>query len=146
MKCNSKVHMLGNPIGVLDERMKRVVELRSKGKTYREIGLEFNVSGGYAQNLYKHALFELRAAEESVYAGLSCRSANCLSNAGLTTKDKIRAALGQMKFRHNTIQFNGRTMYSFGWKSYVEVCKWIGFPEPRRPKMIKLCPHCGKEM
>jgi hypothetical protein len=35
----------------------------------------------------------------------------------------------------------------FGWKSYGEICEWLGVPPmKKRPKVKGVCPHCGKEI
>lgn len=44
----------------LTDREKRVVEMRSRGHTYKEIGEEIDRGGQSAQQIYRHALRKLR--------------------------------------------------------------------------------------
>ena len=107
------------------------------------------------RNVGRKALSELKQlglVKESPANELSCRAANCLNNAGIETKEQARQAIieGRLKPDKKAWNWNApnqnRGIRNYGWKTHKEVCKWVGLPEPHKPKRVQICPHCGKDV
>lgn len=135
---------------LLGERLCLVVKLReSEKKTFREIGERIGCGGQRAAQLYHEAkrLQDRHAQGEKAdpYYGLSVRAANCCNNRNLMNREQIAAAIkdGSLHPRASAHVRN------FGWKSYKEIHKWLGLPEPVktvRVYTVKVCPHCGGKL
>ncbi len=61
------------------------------------------------------------------YFGLSVRAFNCCNNANLLNRDQIAAAIKDGRLHPNNIR-------NYGWKTHVEIHKWLGLPEPQGSK------------
>jgi hypothetical protein len=69
--------------------------------------------------------------------GLSVRSANCLQNAGLTDKAKIRSKIQSGELRPYL------SIRHYGTKTHIEVCRWLGLSQMVSMPRLTVCPHCG---
>lgn len=107
------------------------------------------------RNVGRKALSELKQLgliKESPASELSVRAANCLSNSGIETKEQAKQAIieGRLKPDKKVWNWNApiqnRGIRNYGWKTHKEVCKWVGLPEPHKPKRVQICPHCGKDV
>jgi hypothetical protein len=128
----------------LGQRLFLVLRLREvEKKTFREIGSLLGVCFSQASNIYERAVRRRQDFEDgekvNPYFGLSCRATNCCRNANLMNRAQIMAAIKEGSF-HPKIK-NSR---NFGWKTYLEIHKWLGMPEPKRSDpWIRICSHCG---
>jgi hypothetical protein len=57
--------------------------------------------------------------------GLSVRAVNCLSRMGLSSREDIRTAVRRRVLHPANVQAQ-----NFGWKTYQEVCRWLGLRLP----------------
>lgn len=67
--------------------------------------------------------------------GLSRRATTVLSTHNLASREEIVAFLKQ-----------GKSLLSFrnlGRKTNVEICEWLGLPEPKRTQPVIVCPQCN---
>lgn len=73
---------------------------------------------------------------------LSFRSKNIVLTLGYKGKYKARRDFIFGKLHPKKARLRG-----YGWKSYCEIAKWLGFPEPVNIKIKRdQCPHCGKSL
>lgn len=95
-------------------------------------------------------LRQLGLVKDSISSGLSVRAANCLNDAGIETKEQARRLITDGWLNPATGASipapydSKRNIRGYGWVTHKEVCKWAGLPEPRKPKRVRICPHCGK--
>lgn len=146
------------PHPFLDERLAKTVSLReSDGKTFAEIGAIIGVSASRASCIYakakwieeKHRLGE----KDDPLFGLSTRATNCCRDLGLENRKQVEAAIKDGRLKPDKTPWNGnpfkahkedRGPRKYGWKTHVEVHKWLGLPEPQqRSARQAVCPHCG---
>jgi hypothetical protein len=141
------------PVGfseLLGERLTRVIQLREhQDKTFKEIGQAIGCGAQRAAQLYHTAKRrqERHAQGESAdpYYGLSVRTSNCCNNRNLMNREQIAAAIKDGTL-HPRASAHCR---NFGWKSYKEIHKWLGLPEPVKTVRVyvaKVCPHCGGKL
>jgi hypothetical protein len=72
-----------------------------------------------------------REQEEPWSCGLSNRVYNILWNSGIRGRQETRSLVGKgdyMAYRNSRLS----RLRNFGWKAYVELCRWVGLPEPSR--------------
>lgn len=129
----------------LNDRMLAIVRLREFDKlTFKEIGKSIGICGGRASDLYKTAKRrqEWHAKGESgdPYYGLSTRAINICRGANLLNREQILEAV-----KDGRLTTKGRPRYrNYGWKTHVEIHKWLGLPEPiKSHRQPVKCPHCG---
>ena len=68
------------------------------------------------------------------------RTYNILDRLSVKTKEQ---ALSLYQSGH----LHPKVVTGFGWKSYAEICEWLGVPVlVKRPKAMATCPHCGKPL
>ena len=135
---------------VLGERLLLVIKLReSEKKTFKAIGQVIGCGACRARQLYHTVKRRLEQHEQGEsadpYYGLSVRTANCCNNKNLMNREQIAAAIkdGTLHPRASARCRN------FGWKSYKEVHKWLGLPEPVKTVRVyvaNVCPHCGGKL
>jgi len=129
----------------LTQRLSSVIALREKGgMTFKLIGVTIGCGAARAASLYHEAKRRQKFHEERAnnpYYGLSVRAANCVNNANLMTRAQIAAAIKDGTLHPRNVH----RCRNYGWKTHVEIHKWLGLPEPqkRRPK---ICPHCGGKL
>lgn len=129
---------------LLDERLSRIIKLReSENQTFKAIGEAIGTCWQRAAQLYHKAKQLQEGREGDPYFGLSVRATNCCHNANLMNREQIEAAIKDGRLQpKNTVGSR-----NIGWKSYVEIHKWLGLPEPQRAKpQLKVCPHCGGKL
>ena len=130
---------------LLGERRTLAYNLRKQGLKYREIGKRMGVCAGRAQRIYSEAECIL-SREPSWCDGLSVRAANCLWSRDIKSREELLAMYNSGRLRPR----KRGGVRNFGWKSYREVAKWLGLPEPQKapPKIRvpKTCPHCGGKL
>jgi hypothetical protein len=63
--------------------------------------------------------------------GLSVRAVNCLLRMGLTRREDIRTAIGKRLLHPANVQ-----ALNFGWKTYREVCQWLGLRLPMTNQQV----------
>lgn len=133
---------------VLGERLLLIVKLReSEKQTFKAIGEAIGTGGQRAAQLYHMAKrlqeWHKQGEKGDPYFGLSVRSANCCNNANLMNRAQIEAAIKDGRLHpKNTVGCR-----NYGWKSHVEIHRWLGLPEPQRAKpQLKVCPHCGGKL
>lgn len=86
------------------------------------------------------------------FSNLSSRAGNCLIWLGILNKKDARTAI-----KTRRLHPKNRETKNCGWKTYCEIAKWAGLPEPKLktkfpPIKVKRgqdynpqkCPHCGK--
>ena len=114
-----------------------VVQMRSEGMTLQEIGNKLNLS---RQRI--HQVIESAKEMEEVLRlwgfPFTNRTFRVLEDLCIKSKDE---ALALYKSGH---LYPG-SVWSFGWKSYAEICEWLEVqPLDRKPKRGICCIHCGK--
>jgi hypothetical protein len=125
-----------------------IIKLReSEKQTFKSIGEAIGTSGQRAQDLYRRAKrrqeWHRNGEEGDPYYGLSVRAKNCCKNAGLMNRSKIEAAIKDGRLH----PMNKKGCQNYGWKSHVEIHKWLGLPEPQRAKPpLRVFPHCGGKL
>ena len=112
----------------LSDREKVAYDLRKKGKTFKQIGRVLNCTKGGAWLLHRNAEKKLNS-ESSPYDGLSTRATNCLINFGLTDKESVARAIKSGALYPGVIINRYR---SYGLKTHIEICKWLGLPDPTK--------------
>ena len=76
--------------------------------------------------------------------GLSTRCKLCIHNMDLKSRDDVLQA-----YKSGRLKPEGKKHpRNYGWKSHREIAKWLGLPEPVKPKQAVLikCPHCGADL
>lgn len=114
-----------------------VVQMRSEGRTLQEIGNSLNLS---RQRIHQVIASAKEMEEITALWGFpfSNRTFRVLEDLCIHSKDE---ALALYKSGH---LYPG-AVWSFGWKSYREICEWLEVePLPRKPRHYKTCIHCGK--
>lgn len=102
--------------------------LRKEGLLFKDIGKQLNVGVARARQLYIAAERIVNAPFNSL-KGLSARVENCLRNIGVENRQQ---ALEAFKTFYN--QGNDRTPRNYGWTSHKELAKWLGLPDPVKPR------------
>jgi len=132
----------------LSDRLSLILELReSKNQTFKAIGEAIGTGGQRAAQLYRKAKWlqewNKHGEKGDPYFGLSVRAANCCSNANLINREQIAAAIKDGRLHPK----NTTGCRNYGWKSHIEIHKWLGLSEPQRAKpQLKTCPHCGGKL
>ncbi len=114
-----------------------VVQMRSEGLTMQEIGNRLNLSRQRIHQVIESA----KDMEETLRLWgfpFTNRTFRVLEDLCIKSKDE---ALALYKSGH---LYPG-SIWSFGWKSYEEICEWLEVqPLDRKPKRGICCIHCGK--
>ena len=114
-----------------------VVQMRSEGLTLQEIGDKLNLS---RQRIHQ-VIASAKEMEETLRLWgfpFSNRTFRVLEDLCIHSKEE---ALALYKSGH---LYPG-AIWSFGWKSYREICEWLEVePLNRRPRRNICCIHCGK--
>ena len=114
-----------------------VMQMRAEGKSITQIG---EILGLTKQRISQISQAAKIKAEIQAQRGwpFSTRTFNVLNRMAVKNKDE---ALSLYASGH----LHPHSVTGFGWKSYSEICEWLGVPVLiKQPKMPKLCPHCGK--
>jgi hypothetical protein len=120
-----------------DHLIPEVMQLKAEGKTIMEIG---EILGLTKQRISQIARAAQTKAEIQAQWGwpFSTRTFNILDRMAVKDKDEAMSLYTSGHLHPNAVT-------GFGWKSYGEICEWLGVPVLlKRPKQPKLCPHCGK--
>ena len=116
-----------------------VVQMRSEGYTLQEIGTKLNLSRQRIHQVIKGAEHMEQILQTWGFP-FSHRTFRVLEDLCIHSKEE---ALSLYQSGH---LYPG-AIWSFGWKSYREICEWLEVePLKRRPKRGKPCPHCGKHI
>ena len=114
-----------------------VVQMRSEGYTLQEIGTKLNLSRQRIHQVIKGAEHMEQILQTWGFP-FSHRTFRVLDDLCIKSKEE---ALALYKSGH---LYPG-VVWSFGRKSYVEICEWLEVePLTRRPRRGTPCPHCGK--
>lgn len=128
----------------MNSRYKQIYDLRKRGLTFRKIGEIMELSPGRARQIHEVAEFKLRSHRVFV-DGLSTRAANVIFRLGIESREGILQAFGD-----GTLHPKNPRCGNFGWGSFLEVAKWLGLPEPKKPYAkrahLTTCPHCGARL
>lgn len=81
---------------------------------------------------------------EYEYDGLSARASHVLERLQLNTKEDTRRAILEGRLAVENGAYQGARCY--GWKTHVEVCRWVGLPAPVKARTVLVCPHCAKHV
>jgi hypothetical protein len=129
-------------------RLMFAYNLRKQRLTFKQIGERMGVSSGRAREIFRMAEWMVNHGEHWT-DGLSTRSANCLCNNDINSREAALEAYQSGKLNPDT-KFGNPGTRSYGWKSHKEVAKWLGLPEPQKPLprvySPKVCPHCGGKL
>ena len=108
---------------LMTEKQRAVFELRSEGKTYKEIGKRLNITSGAVGMINRQALIKVKMWNERAtdpYVGLSTRARNVLTRSKLYKADLARW------FESGDI----RKLRDCGRKVQLELCAWAGLEVP----------------
>lgn len=128
--------------------IEKIISGKSKGLTFKKIKEQNGWSLNKARCLSwylrvgKLREFKRRIINPKLSDNFDVATANMLWNAGIYTKYKLIQA-------YNEGRFDPRKANSFrncGWKKFITISRFLGLPNPRKPQIIKLCPHCGKNI
>jgi hypothetical protein len=111
--------------------------MRSEGMTLQEIGDRLQLTRQRIHQVIKGAK-EMEQITAQWGFPFSNRTFRILEDLCIHTKEE---AMALYKSGH---LYPG-AVWSFGWKSYREICEWLEVePLPRKPRHYKTCIHCGK--
>jgi hypothetical protein len=116
-----------------------VMQMRAEGKSITQIG---EIMGLTKQRISQISQAAKIKAEIQAQWGwpFTTRTFNVLDR--MAVKDKSEALS-----LYTSGHLHPNAVTGFGWKSYSEICEWLGVPVLlKRPKEPKLCPHCGKQI
>lgn len=111
----------------MNERYKQAIKLRDAGKTFKEIGNEFNISDGRASQIYYKAkrLEKTNKLPNQWTYGLKTKLANTLIASGFQSKKDVIKGLqnGNISFIPGTEK--GK-IYGIGKHAITELSIWAG--------------------
>lgn len=116
-----------------------VMQMKAEGKSITEIASALGLS---KQRISQIAQAAKAKAEIQAQWGwpFSTRTYNILDRIAVRDKEDAMSLYVSGHLHPNAVT-------GFGWKSYAEICEWLGVPVLlKRPKEPKLCPHCGKQI
>ncbi len=100
------------------ERMLRIVQLRSEGKTLAEIGAMFDLSGNRIRGILKE--YERRKLiDQSWHKGLKQSTVNSLIHEGIYSRDALHKAYIENRLIKGS-------MRRIGTKALEEIHQWLG--------------------
>ena len=111
-------------LNLLTERELIAYKLRREGLKFDEIGKRMGICKQRANLLYVYAKATMNSAPKW-HDGLSTRLRKCIKNSGINSRDELQRMFlnGELeKCRH------------YGWQMHKEVARWLGLPEPSKPK------------
>ncbi|VAX06625.1 hypothetical protein MNBD_ALPHA03-1881 [hydrothermal vent metagenome] len=117
----------------MNERYQKSVELRDAGKTFKEIGVELNVSSGRAAQIYNKAM-RLKRTEKSPPEwthGLQTKVASSLLMSGYTSKEEVIEGLesGDIGLVRGTSK--GK-IFGIGRHAIADISIWAGVSTPEK--------------
>lgn len=120
----------------LTDTLPKVMLLRAEGRTLQQISDELQITrqrvSQIAQAAKKHEAIQARWGFP-----FSARTDRVLEALAVDSKKKA------LELYHTGHLFPG-VVWSFGHRSYREICEWLDVPPlKQRPKIIQRCPHCG---
>ena len=123
----------------VDHLIPEVMQMKAEGKSITQIG---EIMGLTKQRISQIARAAQTKAEIQAQWGwpFTTRTFNILDRLAVKDKDEALSLYTSGHLHPNAVT-------GFGWKSYGEICEWLGLPVLlKRPKQPKLCPHCGKHI
>jgi len=119
---------------LLGPRSLLAVGLRRSGMTFRKIGERIGVGGGRASQIVAAGERKLKRWEQGDDAvELDCRSANCISNAGVGfSRESVKEAI-ESGVLHPSIC----SLRNYGWKTHKICCEYAGIPYHREEERLK---------
>jgi hypothetical protein len=125
---------------LLNKLQAKTFNLRKSGLKFSEIGKRFGVSTERSRQIYRCAMGILTRAPYWS-DGLSVRAENCLNNCNITSRAEL------IKAYQSGILSPLKRPRNYGWHTHKEVAKWLGFPEPIKPKrkILEACLYCGRK-
>lgn len=117
---------------LLDARQSQVLDLRSKGLTFKEIGIGLGVSPARAKQIYDQTNSFLESPPHWM-DGFSMRLKNVLHNCGIKTPDEAIIAIREGRLSPKARQ----GVRNYAWKSHAELCKRLGLTPPRQKSGIQ---------
>ena len=114
-----------------------VMQMRAEGQSITRIGEVLGLSKQRVSQISMAA-----KAKEAIQAQwgwpFTTRTYNVPNRLAVKNKDQALSLYSSGHLHPNSVT-------GFGWKSYSEICEWLGVPVLiKQPEMPKLCPHCGK--
>jgi len=130
------------------ERRAEIAKLRDEcGLSFDEIGKRFGITSSTARQLHHsyHARLKREKLWENHWAfGLSTRTNVILCAMGVNSLREAKSRFKELN------PFSKRKPRGYGWKTHVELARFLGLPEPqkRKPSVFvgKVCPHCNKSL
>lgn len=114
-----------------------VIRRRAEGETYEEIGKTMNLSRQRICQIKQAAERQEKITKVWGFP-FSVRSFKLLQRLSVKSRDEALQLYLSGHIYPNAVT-------GFGWKSYHEICEWLGVPMLRhRPGQGDICPHCQK--
>jgi hypothetical protein len=131
-------------LSLLKPNERKAYDLRKSGSDYHHIAAELGVGYQRALQITRRANWVINERDTHWAGGLSVRVANCLNWMDVKSREEALQAFTSGRLKP------GKEPRNYGWKSHVELAKWLGLPEPQKPVFIPkppmICPHCQKEI
>jgi hypothetical protein len=109
---------------LLTERVQLAYKLRQQGLAFKEIGKRLGVGRAAAWHMHKVAVYKL-SQEPAWDDGLGVRIRQILGYRYIKSRSQLLRSFksGELEKSRN-----------YGWQMHKEVAKWLGLPEPSKPK------------